>query len=117
MASPEMNLGGTDSPSNATVIDRQNIIPAGPDTRYHNAEPIYPPESARRGEEGIVALLVHVTPDGLPRSIEIVQSSGFRSLDNSARDAVLGWHFHPGMQDGKPIDSDFTLQVRFRVDR
>jgi protein TonB len=80
-------------------------------------EPVYPPAAARRGEEGTVALLVHVAPTGVPRSVEVIQSSGFKALDESARNAVLTWHFHPGIREGTPVDSDFTLQVRFRVDR
>ncbi len=112
-----MNLGGTDSLTNATVEDSQNVISAGPDARYHNAEPIYPREAARRGEEGDVGLLIHITPAGIPAAVDIVRSSGYRALDDAARNAVLGWHFHPGMQDGRPVDSDFKLQVRFRVDQ
>jgi protein TonB len=112
-----LNLGGTDSPTNAVVEDADNVVPAGPDARYHNVDPVYPPAAARRGEHGTVGLLVHISPDGLPRTVDVIQSSGFKALDDSARDAVLRWHFRPGTQDGKPVDSEFALQVRFRVDR
>ncbi len=114
--SPELNLGGTDSPSNATVVEAENVIPVGPDARYHNIDPVYPRDAAHRGEQGTVGLLIHVTPEGLARSIDIVESSGFKALDDSARDAVLTWHFHPGQRDGKPVDSEILFQVRFRVD-
>jgi len=114
---PELNLGGTDSPTNATVEASQHVVSAGPDARYHNIEPIYPPEAARRGEQGVVALLIHITAQGIPFAIDITQSSGYADLDNSARNAVYGWRFRPGQRDGRPVNSDFTLQVRFSLDR
>jgi protein TonB len=117
MPSPELNLGGTDSPSNATVVESESVIAAGPDARYHNIDPVYPKEAARRGEQGTVGLLVHIAPDGLARSIDIIASSGFKALDDSARDAVLTWHFRPGLRDGRPVDSEMMFQVRFRADQ
>ena len=112
---PVLNLGGTDSPSNATVEDATNVTPASPDNRYRNRDPIYPPDAARRGQQGAVVLLIHVGVDGVPTSVEITQSSGVRSLDRAAQDAVLLWHFHAGLRDGKPVPSDFPLQIRFRI--
>jgi protein TonB len=113
---PELNLGGTDSPSNAIVLDNPDVVPVGPDARYHNRDPVYPPDAARRGEEGTVMLLVHITPLGTAGSVDIVQTSGYPELDASARDAVLRWHFNPAKQDDVPVATDFSLQVRFRVD-
>jgi protein TonB len=93
------------------------VVPAGPDTRYHNIDPVYPKDAARRGEQGTVGLLVHITADGLARSIDIIASSGFKALDDSARNAVLTWHFRPGLRDGQPVESEMTFQVRFRADQ
>jgi TonB family protein len=110
-----MNLGGSEDPTNAEVINPQNVIPAGPDTRYPNAEPVYPPEAGRRHEQGTVAVLVHVNPLGIPESVEIVHSSGYKALDDAARNAILGWHFRPGTRDGKPVESVFPFQVEFSI--
>jgi protein TonB len=114
---PELNLGGTDSPSNAVVLDSPDVVAVGPDASYHNRDPVYPPEAARRGEEGTVVLLVHITPLGTAGSIDIVQTSGFPDLDESARSAVLHWHFNPAKQGGLPVATDFSLQVRFKVEQ
>jgi protein TonB len=113
---PELNLGGTDSPSNAIVLDSPNVVPVGPDAHYHNRDPVYPPDAARHGEEGTVVLLVHITPLGTAGSVDIVQTSGYPELDDSARDAVQHWHFNPATQGGVAVATDFTLQVRFRLD-
>jgi len=98
------------------VLDSPDVVPVGPDARYHNRDPVYPPDAARRGEEGTVYLLVHITPLGTAGSVDIVQTSGYPELDDSARDAVLRWHFNPATQGGIAVATDFSLQVRFRVD-
>jgi len=112
---PELNLRGTDSPSNATVDESPNIIAASPDNRFRNRDPVYPEDAARRGQQGMVQLLIHVAPDGTASAVDVVASSGVSALDRSARDAVLKWHFHPGTRDGLPVESEFKLQVRFRL--
>jgi len=60
----------------------------------------YPRESLLRGEHGTVILRVLVGSDGLPQTVEIETSSGSRSLDIAARDAVKHWSFRPGTRDG-----------------
>ena len=37
-------------------------------------------------------------------------------LDRAARDAVLGWHFVPAVQDGQPIPFEMTLRVVFNLE-
>ena len=86
------------------------------DAKFHNQEPVYPAEAVRRAEQGAVILLIHVSPEGLPAGVDIVQSSGYALLDRAARDAVMGWHFVPAVQDGQPIPFDMTLRVVFNLD-
>ncbi len=117
MPAPQLNLGGTDSPSNAIVLDSPDVIPVGPDARFRNRDPVYPADAARRGEAGSVVLLVRITPAGTAGSVDVLQSSGFPDLDESARSAVLGWHFNPARQDGVPVPTEFTFQVRFKLDQ
>src|SRR5271163_769013 len=62
---PRLNLGGTDSPSNA-VVRGNNVIPAQADARYRNHPPAYPAEALANGQQGAVTLLIHVSPAGLP---------------------------------------------------
>ena len=99
---PEINLGGNNSETNA-IVTGPNVIPASVDAKYHNQEPDYPSEAVRRAEQGAVTLLIHVSAEGLAREVDIEQSSGFMSLDNAARGAVMGWHFLPAVQ-GRPGD-------------
>ncbi len=112
---PTINLGGTNSDTNA-IASGDHVVPATVDATYHNKAPIYPPESARRAQQGAVMLLIHVSPDGLTQSVDIEQSSGFELLDQSARDAVEGWHFLPAVKDGQPVPFDMELRVLFHLD-
>lgn len=113
--SPRINLGGTDSLSNV-LVEGDHVIPAGPDPKVHNREPDYPAEAARRGQHGVVILLIQVSPEGLPNLVDIARSSGFDLLDRAAREAVETWHFVPAIRDGKPIRSTMSLRVKFELD-
>ena len=61
---PKINLGGTDSETNA-IVTGPSVIPASVDAKFRNQEPVYPPEAVRRAEQGAVMLLIHVSPEGL----------------------------------------------------
>lgn len=60
----------------------------------------YPAEALRRREHGTVILRVLVGADGSAEQVEIETSSGSRSLDSAARDAVRHWTFRPGTRNG-----------------
>ena len=113
---PQINLGGTDSETNAIVIAGPHVVPASVDAKFHNREPAYPREAVRRAEQGAVILLVHVSPDGLPVGVDVALSSGFVLLDRAAREAVMDWHFLPAVQDGRAIPFDMKLRVVFQLE-
>jgi periplasmic protein TonB len=110
---PQISLGGSDE-TDAVALG-PHVIPASVDAKYHNREPVYPADAARRSEQGTVILLIHVSPEGLPIGVDIEQTSGFTSLDRAARDAVMTWHFLPGISDGRPIGFDMALRVVFHL--
>jgi protein TonB len=112
---PRINLGGTDSLSNV-LAEGDEVIPAGPDPKVRNRDPIYPDEAARRGEQGLVILMIRVSPEGLVAGIDIALSSGFKLLDRAARDAVATWRFVPAVRNGQPVPSSMSLRVNFQLD-
>ncbi len=112
---PEINLGGTDGETNAIAFGPR-VIPASVDAKFHNKEPVYPPEAVRRAQQGAVILLIHVSPEGLAGSVDIARSSGFVLLDRAAQEAVSGWHFLPAVKDGQPVPFDMALRVVFHLD-
>jgi periplasmic protein TonB len=111
---PQISLGGNDE-TDAIALG-PHVIPASVDAKYHNREPDYPPDAARRAQQGAVILLIHVSPDGLPSGVEVEQTSGFVSLDRAARDAVLTWHFLPAVRDGTPVAFDMAFRVVFHLE-
>ncbi len=112
---PRINLGGTDSLS-YVLVEGDQVIPAGPDPKVHNREPVYPDEAVRRGQQGVVTLLIQVSPDGLASDVDIARSSGFTLLDRAARDAVTTWRFVPAVRDGQPISSSMSMRIKFELD-
>ncbi len=112
--SPEMDLGGGNSETNA-LVSGAAVVPARIDAHWHNKEPVYPVSAARRGEHGTVTLLVHVGPDGSVIGIDVAESSGFLLLDRAARSAVETWRFLPAVRNGEPVASDMPLRVVFQL--
>jgi protein TonB len=77
----------------------------------------YPHDAFLLRQQGTVILRVLVGTDGVPQAIEIEQSSGSRSLDTAARDAVKKWTFQAGTRGGiatplwARVPITFTLQT------
>ena len=102
--SPE-NTAPAPAPSVRTAIPRYDI----------NPQPPYPRSAKRRGYEGAVVLSVLVLEDGLVGSIEVAESSGYKSLDKSALDAVKKWRFIPATEDDKPVPMTVQVPIRFTL--
>ncbi|WP_286185796.1 energy transducer TonB [Acidovorax cavernicola] len=73
----------------------------------------YPAESRTNGEQGTVLLRVRTTPDGLPASVEVKQSSGHARLDRSALETVRKWRFKPTPDDGTVVWRE--VPIRFFI--
>jgi len=73
----------------------------------------YPLEALRNREQGTVILRVLVGADGSVLSVEIEKSSGSRSLDRAAREAVARWRFHPATRNGVAHSASATVPVTF----
>jgi protein TonB len=108
---PRVDLAGTDDFT--AIASGQGIIPAAPDRRYRNDPPRYPPDAARLDEQGGVVVLIHVLPDGAVGGAEVVDTSGFASLDNAALVAVRLWHFLPALKDGRAVPFDMPFRFVF----
>ncbi len=109
---PVFNLAGTESESNATALG-PNIIPAMRDDRYRNRPPAYPVEAQMNHQHGAVVVLIHVAPNGSAASVEVLESSGYRLLDEAAVEAVRKWRFRPAIEHGQPVAFDMPFQFMF----
>jgi TonB family protein len=75
----------------------------------------YPKELADQGVEGAVQLLVEVTKDGRVNGARVVKTSGNKTLDALALDAVKKFVFAPAEVDGEKVDSLLRYTYRFEL--
>lgn len=75
--------------------------------------PRYPVESRRRREQGTVVLALTLGLDGGVETISLSKSSGFRRLDDAARDAVRGWRWKPFLRGGQPVKVSGDVEIPF----
>lgn len=75
----------------------------------------YPPMARRMGEEGRVLLQVLVNDKGRAEKVEILKSSGFSRLDESAKLALLRALFKPYLEDGKATTILATASINFSL--
>jgi TonB family protein len=83
-----------------------------------NRPPRYPPDALRRRIEGTVLLKVEVRPSGETGTVDVARSSGHRSLDDAAVEAVRRWRFRPATDAAGAVvqtSSVVTLPVEFVI--
>jgi protein TonB len=78
-----------------------------------HVEPVYSVASVRAHERGTVAVRVLVDEEGRPRHVELLRSSGFPRLDESALHSVRRYRFTPVMQGLQAIRVWTTVYVSF----
>lgn len=91
------------------------VVPPGADAGHSNPPPDYPPESRRRGEEGVVRLALRIGADGRVQAAEVTGTSGHPALDRAALAAARRWRFRPATQGGLPVPATLPTAVHFRL--
>jgi periplasmic protein TonB len=82
----------------------------------HAPPPPYPRDALRKHQQGTVLLEVLVDAQGRPRTVTLLRSSGYPSLDAEARRHVLRrWRFRPALQDGVAIPARGRVPLRFAI--
>lgn len=93
--------------------EAEGFVAAEPLSGNVNQPPEYPPEAVAHGEQGRVLLSIHVLPDGRADFVGVTQSSGYRVLDEAARQAVMQWRFKPAEAAGKPVVMVLPYWINF----
>lgn len=76
--------------------------------------PPYPVDAKRLGQQGTVQLRLTIAPTGAVASVDIVQSSGYPELDQSAASWVQShWKYKPAIQGGTAVASTTIAVVKF----
>lgn len=81
-----------------------------------NPAPRYPYEAKRKGNQGKVMLKVKVNKFGNASLVEIEKSSGFSSLDDSAKRAVENWRFVPAYIGTEAVEATVLVPIEFKLD-
>lgn len=79
--------------------------------------PVYPRMSRRLNEAGLVVVRVFVDVDGLPRQVQVLQSSGFARLDEAAVEGVRQARFKPWTQDGRAAAGWARIPIPFELEQ
>lgn len=79
--------------------------------------PVYPRASRRLGESGLVVVRVFVDADGIPRQLQIAQSSGFVRLDEAALEGVRRARFKPPTENGRPTAGWARIPIPFELEK
>lgn len=74
-----------------------------------SVEPLYPPLARQKGFEGSVKLRAHYDTRGVITQIEIINSSGTKMLDESARKALMAWKLKAGSEGSFEKTFQFKL--------
>lgn len=64
-----------------------------------------------------MTVFLRISPEGRVDDVEVIRSSGYPALDESAKRAVLRWRFRPAMRDGIPVSGSIRTSVDFRLQR
>jgi protein TonB len=89
------------APPSAPAPEPRQIPPSA--VQYLDAPVLQVPQaSARAGESGRSVVRVLIDEHGLPRTVQIAQSSGFKRLDEAALAAVRRARFRPYTENGQP---------------
>jgi protein TonB len=83
-----------------------------PPRLIHRVDPVYPPEAMKAQRAGSVVLSVRTDGEGKVQQVLVLRSSD-AVFNQSAIDAVKQWKYEPYIQDGRPTDLVFTVNVRF----
>lgn len=83
--------------------------------RYPPKPPVYPRLALQRRQQGEVLIHARVNAEGETEQLQLVQSSGYRLLDQSAMKAVEGWLFLPAWRNGVPIVAWIEVPVSFEI--
>lgn len=78
---------------------------------------VYPRASRRAGEAGRVVLRVFIDEAGLPRQVQVQQSSGFARLDEAAVAAIQKARFKPYSDNGQPMAGWALVPLSFDLEK
>ncbi len=84
------------------------------DRRLDHRFPAYPIKAKQAHEEGAVTFVAIIGRDGHVRSLQLAKTD-FPSLTAAAKKSIQHWVYKPYLVDGKPVEVETTITVRFTL--
>jgi protein TonB len=106
--------GSTDGDARQVIRD-PIVVPPDEDATHHLSAPDYPAAEIRANHAGTVIVRVQVLENGRIGDVELVQSSGFSRLDESALREAKRWRMRAGMRDGVPVVMWKEVPITFQL--
>jgi TonB family protein len=107
------------SPTLAAYADQTPVATeaaSDPTLRLNTQMPVYPPQSRRNKEAGVVRVKLCVDETGRTTKADLSETSGFPNLDNAVLKWVKDIRFNPAMKGSAPVAvCDFPLKYEFQV--
>ena len=97
------------APKAAEVISKEPRFSRPP------AAPVYPAQAKRRQQQGTVWMEVRLDAQGKPVELQMLRSSGVKSLDLAALSAMRKWHFLPETRNGIGVPSRVHIPIEFAI--
>jgi protein TonB len=79
-------------------------------------KPDYPSASRRLEEEGTVTLKFLVGVDGKVKESAVDKTSGYKRLDEAARQGLAKCQFKPGTENGQPVEGWANMKYTWRLE-
>ncbi len=80
-------------------------------------QPIYPEAAKSAGAQGTVNLHAVIGMDGVPLSLQVINTDVNPDLARSSIEAVSKWRYSPTLLNGKPIEVDTDITVKYTLSR
>ena len=115
---PDSRQRGPEIPPTDTHVEtprKLQITHLDPGMLVHRVEPVYPTLAIQIHREGRVELRATIGTDGNIQSLQVV--SGDPLFLQSAKQAVLQWHYRPTILNGQAVEVDTYITVVYTLQR
>ena len=103
---------GPEIPRTDTHVEQPRVLHVthlDPGMLLHRVEPVYPRLAIQIHREGRVELRATIGTDGNIQSLQVVSGDPF--FLQSAKEAVLQWHYRPTILNGQAVEVDTYITV------
>ena len=114
-APPPAPVAPVEAPPSPAPSIAPKTLPASAVQYLVPPAPVYSRISAKLRESGKVLVRVWIDESGLPRNVQLAQSTGFSRLDEAALAAVRNCRFRPYLENGVAVAGWAAIPIEFEL--